>query len=164
MDEKVRTDDENKMHNVKANFQFLACARKYQSIELLSVCCGIIELSVFVFLMPVISLANFLSSSMCENSTDGVCNYLAAVGQYPDPIAGFLSIMGPDNHFYAVLITIAVLGAAVAMLKFSFATRPTLSRRDKRKFQAQAKYVKENVLPKKEQLYKEYLTDSVGEH
>ena len=46
---------------------------------------------------------------------------------------------------------------------YSFVTKPTLTRRDKKMFEAQAKYVREQVMPKKETLYKEYLTDSVGE-
>ena len=70
---------------------------------------------------------------------------------------------GPDNRHYALGAVVIVLGGAVAMLKYSFATKPTLTRRDKKMFEAQAKYVREQVLPKKETLYKEYLTDSVGE-
>ena len=72
-------------------------------------------------------------------------------------------IQGPDNRHYALLAILVILGSAVAMLKFSFAVRPSLSRRDKKMFEAKAKYVRESVLPKKERLYMEYLTDSVGE-
>jgi len=144
VDEKIEIDNENKMHNVKANVQFLACA-------------------VFVFLMPIISICNLISSQMCSTATSGLCAYLDSVSSYPDPINGFVHLLGPDNRHYALGAVVIVLGGAVAMLKYSFATKPTLTRRDKKMFEAQAKYVREQVLPKKETLYKEYLTDSVGE-
>jgi len=144
VDEKIQIDNENKMHNVKANVQFLACA-------------------VFVFLMPIISICNLISSQMCSTPTSGLCAYLDSVSSYPDPINGFVHLLGPDNRSYALAAVVLVLGSAVAMLKYSFATKPTLTRRDKKMFEAQAKYVREQVMPKKETLYKEYLTDSVGE-
>lgn len=145
VEEKIKTDDENKMHNLKANVQFMAC-------------------SLFVFLMPLISICNLLSGQVCDkDSNSAFCNFLDMIKSYPDPIHGFVAVLGPDNRNYALLAVVLILGSAVAMLKFSFASRPQLSRRDKKMFEAKAKYVRESVLPKKEQLYKEYLTDSVGE-
>ena len=48
--------------------------------------------------------------------------------------------------------------------KFSFNTTKTMTRREKKVLLAKAKYVSEYVLPKKEALYKEYLTDAIGAH
>ena len=53
------------------------------------------------------------------------------------------------------------LYTALLMAKYATRSRSVMTRKERNALSAQAKYVNTHVLPKKEQLYKEYLDESI---
>ena len=52
---------------------------------------------------------------------------------------------------------------AILLAKYSTRSRRVMTRREKKALSAKAKYVSSTILPQKEQLYKEYLAESIVE-
>lgn len=145
VDECIEEDDKNKNHNWKVNLQFLFyCA--------------------FICLLPCVFLSKMIYPALCETSDDSpLCIQLSKLKSMPDPTQQIINMFPPEQRIYSYFSIVAVWALAIIIVKTSHQSKSVLSRKDKKSLLLKAKYVNEQVLPKKESLYKEYLNESVGE-
>jgi len=146
VDECIEEDDKNKNHNWKVNLQFLI----YMA---------------FICLLPCVFLSKMLYPAFCEE-TDGensFCSQLSKLKSMPDPCQQIIDMFPAEQRIYSYFSIVAVWALAIIIVKTSHQSKSVLSRKDKKALLLKAKFVNEQVLPKKESLYKEYLNESVGE-
>ncbi|PSN30346.1 hypothetical protein C0J52_24241 [Blattella germanica] len=83
---------------------------------------------------------------------------------YKSPVRTLWSIV-PDRFQWIVLLLIIIgWGALFILTKWSLGLRQTLSRKQKRQFLEMRDHVENVVKIRKQQLYREYLEQSVGDH
>ena len=138
----IQQDDVNRTYNMKANLRFIFYL-------------------VFILSLPTMALANTIKSLFCDSNSFSFCSYLKFADR--DPFMKLIHLFPSDNQQHVILTLISLWIVAMLLAKYATRSRTVMTRREKKTLIAKAHYVNSHVLPKKEQLYKEYLTDSVGE-
>lgn len=83
---------------------------------------------------------------------------------YMTPIRMLWSFV-PEHHQWKLLIVFVLMSVALFFLtKWSIGLRPTLSRKQKNYFLDVRNHVDNVVVVRKQELYREYLMQSVGDH
>ncbi|XP_044303897.1 uncharacterized protein LOC123032231 isoform X2 [Varanus komodoensis] len=86
-----------------------------------------------------------------------------ALELYVLPIATVWSLV-PEDQTLTVFVGLLCLSVLLLLLaSYTFRTKPTLSKKQKRQLEDRRDYVLDVVLEKKRQLYEEYLRQSIGE-
>ena len=102
--------------------------------------------------------------AFCDAETDSsLCSQLSKLKSMPDPCQTIIDMFPADQRMYSYFSIVGVWALAIIIVKTSHQSKSVLSRKDKKALLLKAKFVNEQVLPKKESLYKEYLNESVGE-
>ncbi|KDR18641.1 hypothetical protein L798_06622 [Zootermopsis nevadensis] len=117
----------------------------------------ILPLLLVLNVLVSISSKSFLHALLGASFTDSLLVYLS-------PVRMLWSIV-PDRFQWTVLLIIVIgSGGLFFLTKWSLGLRLTLSRRQKRQYLEMKEHVEEVVNAKKQQLYREYLGQSVGDH
>ena len=169
VDECIEEDDNNKNHNWKVNLQFLfylgekvfrLVFRNHRRFFRMI----LIYFSAFICLLPCVFLSKMIYPALCESDEDSsFCIQLSKLKSMPDPTQQIINAFPPEQRIYSYFSIVGVWALAIIIVKTSHQSKSVLSRKDKKALLLKAKYVNEQVLPKKESLYKEYLNESVGE-
>ena len=166
VDECIEEDDKNKNHNWKVNLQFLFYLGKIEITIVFSIGYWYISIycSAFICLLPCVFLSKMIYPAVCDTDKDSsFCIQLSKLKSMPDPAQQIINAFPPEQRIYSYFSIVAVWALAIIIVKTSHQSKSVLTRKDKKALLLKAKYVNEQVLPKKESLYKEYLNESVGE-
>ena len=163
VDECIEEDDKNKNHNWKVNLQFLFYLGKIEITAIFRRTL-IYYFSAFICLLPCVFLSKMIYPALCDSDEDSsLCIQLSKLKSMPDPTQQIINAFPPEQRIYSYFSIVGVWALAIIIVKTSHQSKSVLSRKDKKALLLKAKYVNEQVLPKKESLYKEYLNESVGE-
>ena len=89
-------------------------------------------------LMPLAWVAETVGSLICvdpDSKSDSVCTVISHVRSMPDPFSSIVKYFPADSQHWAKLSVISVWLIAVLMARYSFGTRPTLGRKEKKSLQ-----------------------------
>ena len=137
---KIATDDMKRSQNMKATFK------------------GIF----WVILALTFPLLNLLSTVLPTLRSHLGVPMTAAIETYLHPIHAFWSIIPKDYHFQTHLILIAVTLILLGLARYASRLNNTLSRKEKKVLLDQRDYIRDQIKPKKSQLYSRYLSEIVS--
>ncbi|XP_068087078.1 uncharacterized protein [Anabrus simplex] len=116
-------------------------------------------LPLLLFLNVIVSLlgTDILHSVIGVSATSSILSSLS-------PIRKVWSVVPARHQVLALMLVVLLSGALFLLTKWSLGLRPTLSRKQRRQYAGMREHVENVVKIKKQQLYREYLEQSVGDH
>ncbi|XP_067931204.1 sarcalumenin-like [Watersipora subatra] len=117
-------------------------------------------------LLPVLLFVNFLASNASEQILQSVLGNGTsdALKLYMAPVRAFWENIPSDYHWHTLGFCAFLSLIFIILAKVMSRLRPTLTRKQKRSYSDKRAYVHDVIKPKKQQLYSEYLKQSVADH
>ncbi|KAF2366914.1 GTP binding domain [Trinorchestia longiramus] len=83
---------------------------------------------------------------------------------YLSPLLGFWVGLGSQNQAWGLAVCLSVSGLLLVISRLVAVKQPTLQKKNRVLLIEKKQHVKENVMPRKQSMYEEYLRQSVSEH
>ncbi|XP_074636435.1 uncharacterized protein LOC141894632 [Acropora palmata] len=147
VDHKLAVNGEASSHNLRARIKGFFC--------------------VFVgSLLPFVLLTNFLASSSAQGTLEGLVGKEVSrkLHIFAGPVEKMWTSIPSQYHFHTLIGMLVFSLLLLLIAKLFSRQKPTLSRKQKKLLLDQRAFVQGYVKGQKDQLYREYLEQSVGSH
>ena len=123
-------------------------------------------LGIFGVFLPLILFLNFLASSSASGPLKSVLgsDTVQVLTHYLYPFHSFWTLLPAQYHTYVLVIMIALAVVFILLAKWCARLTPTIPRKERKYLIEKRDLINKSVVNKRQSLYREYLSQSVGEH